>query len=72
MPHTMKRHYVDSDEKRKTAMNLSGYIETTVDRARTTVSEAGDLVKNRQRYHMHKHKELMAATHDHMAEVSRL
>ncbi len=68
----MKRQYVDSDEKRKTDMNLSGHIGATVDRARRAVSEAGDLTKDKQKDHMHKHEELMAATHDHMTEVSRL
>jgi hypothetical protein len=53
-------------------MNLSGHIGATVDRAITAMSEAGDLIKDRQKDHMRKHEELMAATHDHMTEASRL
>ncbi len=72
MLHTFKRKYVDSDEQRKTDEALSGRIEATVIRAKNAVSEAGDVIKERQRERMRKHEELMAASHEHMAEASRL
>jgi hypothetical protein len=72
MLHTIKRQYVDSDEKRKTTKVLSDHIDSLTNKVKGAVTEATDLIKDRQKDHMQRHEEMMAVSHDHLAEASRL
>jgi hypothetical protein len=72
MLHTMKRQYVDNDEKRKTAKVLSDDAGSLTKEVETAVTKATALIIDRQKAHMLKHGEMVAATHDHLVEASRL
>jgi hypothetical protein len=70
MMHTMKRQYVDSDEKRKTAKFLSDHVDSLTKEVKAAVTEATALIKDRQKAHMLKHEEMVTAIHDHLAVIS--
>jgi hypothetical protein len=68
----MKRQYVDNDEKRKTARTLNDHADSLTKEVQTAVTEATILILDRQKAHMLRHEEMVAATHDHLAEASRI
>ncbi len=63
---------MNDDEKRKTDKILSDHVGSLTDVVKRSVSDATSLIKDRQEDLLSKHEEMMAATHDHMVDASRL
>ncbi len=70
--HIMKRRYVDDDEKRKTDKDLCDHIESLTLVVKGKMTDAGRIITDGRENLLRKHEELMATTHDRMAEASRL
>jgi hypothetical protein len=71
MLHTFKKKYVDEDEQRKTSNLLSEHIRRETDSLTTNISRAAEMLQRRKDELQRQHDEVMAATHQHVLEVSR-
>jgi hypothetical protein len=70
--HKFKRKYIDGDDQRKTDKDLSEHINAVTSNVKEGVANAARLLRERKDNILKKHEETMAATHDHMAEASRV
>jgi hypothetical protein len=71
MLHTFKKGYVDEDEQRKTSALLSDHIRRETERLTGNVSRAAEMLQRRKDDLQKQHDEAMAASHQHVLEVSR-
>jgi hypothetical protein len=61
-----------TNEKRKTSDILRSHVDSHTLVAKSKVSEAAQLIRERRDSLMNKHEEMVTASHAHMAEASRV
>jgi hypothetical protein len=70
--HTLKRQYVDNDEKRTTSDILQQHVHAETEYAKSKVSEAAQLTRDDRDFLMNKHQEMITASYAHLTETPRI